>query len=500
MKKSNQPRLIALSSIFLCTFFITTCRQSSTDSNQSELPDGDFPYCVHNKGNTLCSTLPHDVLTQFGFDYFNLDSTPQAELDIFSWQTFIGLNWPALVDGMPDTSVIIGDAPKSRRVWEFYPTTGDVFPGQKTIDCSNDEDLPVFRLSAKSVLGNHRDNPFLESTGQPLIDRNGNFILYDIRLNDLEAEWIRGEGLNTIAGQKARTDSVAFPVGWYANNDNRTGGRVGAMEIKTSWMILDDTATHSDYFVMDAHVHIDSSDVEGGNAPLCFKATLGLVGMHILRKTRGPYRMSMGSGTLDTTNVTPQYWIWTSFEHTRNAPLAANPQDPTQYTVAITSCDPPTDISTPYNLFDPDCQLPNGEPCPTNTAPAKPYLWSTSPPFASSLLVNGTFGTQVVRCFDLYSSTKAVNKRFQEKLVGTVWENYMLIGTQWQGDPATSSGKPVPGSNGNLPRYFSNTTLETYIQLKDFGSCISCHQDAKLAGNSEISANFSYLLQLEVTQ
>lgn len=500
MSISDQPRLITLSLMYLVTFLTITCQPGGPERSEELLVEGDFPYCVADSGTALCSTLPHDVLTQFGFDYFNLDSTPQAELDVFSWQTFIGLNWPTQVNGMPDTSIIIGDSPKSKRVWEFYPTTGDVFPGQKAIDCTHDEDLPVFRLSSKAGLENHTDNPFLESTGQPLIDRNGNFILYDIRLNDLEARWIKGEGLNTMARQKTRTDSVAFPVGWYANNDDRTGGSVGAMEIKTSWMILDDPATHSAYFVMDAHVHIDSTDVEGGDAPLCFKATLGLVGMHILRKTRGPYRMSMSSGTLDTTNVTPQYWIWTSFEHIRNAPLATNAQDPTQYTVAITSCDPPGNVSTTFNLFNPGCLLPNGDPCPTNTAPAKPYLWSTSPPYASSLLVNGKYGTQVVRCFDLYTSTKAVNVKFQEKLAGTVWENYMLIGTQWQGDPATSSGKPVPGSNGNLPRYFSNTTLETFIQLKDFGSCITCHQNAKLAGNPEISANFSYLLQLEVTQ
>ena len=500
MKKSNQPRLIALSFICLVVFLMTTCQPTKSEIKAEVQTDESFPYCVHNQGSALCSTLPHDVLTQFGFDYFDLDSNLQADLDVFSWQTFIGLSWPAQENGMPDTSVTIGDAPKSKRVWQFYPSTGAVFPGQKVINCSNDEDLPVLRLSAKAGLGNHTDNPFLESTGQPLIDRNGNFILYDIRLNEHEARWIEREGLNTIAGQKEHTDSVAFPVGWYANNDDRTGGSVGAMEIKTSWMILDDPAAHSDYFVMDAHVHIDSLDVEGGDAPLCFKASLGLVGMHILRKTRGPYRMSMGSGTLDTTNVTPQYWIWTSFEHIRNAPLATNPQDPTQYTVAISTCDPPSNISTTFNLFNPACTLPNGDPCPTNTAPAKPYLWSTSPPYASSLLVNGKYGTQVVRCFDIYSSTKAVNARFQEKLAGTVWANYMLIGTQWQGDPATSSGKPVPGSNGNLPRYFSNTTLETYIQLKDFGSCISCHQSAKLAGNSDKSANFSYLLQLEVTE
>jgi hypothetical protein len=76
----------------------------------------------------------------------------------------------------------------------------------------------------------------------------------------------------------------------------------------------------------------------------------------------------------------------------------------------------------------------------------------------------------------------------------------MLIGTQWGGtvEPAAPPN-PVPAKA--VPGMLSNTTLETYIQnytgsLKDGpgpGSCVSCHNFAKLPADKKTSANFSFL-------
>ena len=68
-----------------------------------------------------------------------------------------------------------------------------------------------------------------------------------------------------------------------------------------------------------------------------------------------------------------------------------------------------------------------------------------------------------------------------------MWANYRLINSQWQGgieNPLTE--------NGNIPRFLSNTTLETYIQ--DNASCLDCHRYATTAVGQD--ANFSFLLQL----
>jgi len=54
-----------------------------------------------------------------------------------------------------------------------------------------------------------------------------------------------------------------------------------------------------------------------------------------------------------------------------------------------------------------------------------------------------------------------LNKDFRALLKGTVWENYMLLATQWPSDPASTTDC----NGGARLRHFSpNTTLETYSQ------------------------------------
>jgi hypothetical protein len=47
--------------------------------------------------------------------------------------------------------------------------------------------------------------------------------------------------------------------------------------------------------------------------------------------------------------------------------------------------------------------------------------------------------------------------------------------------------------NGNIPRYLSNKTLETYLQFSPIGSCIACHGSAPTA-EPGLMGNFSFLL------
>ena len=154
---------------------------------------------------------------------------------------------------------------------------------------------------------------------------------------------------------------------------------------------------------------------------------------------------------------------------------------------------PPT-TSQKYSFFNP---LYKG---PTNVAPVvkkgENYLWEDKPPYAAKYANDNKYGTQVVRAWKIYPSTDEVNRYFRNLLKGSVWENYHLIGSQWMGgteDPKTE--------NGNIPRYLSNTTLETYIQFnsdqqkppqKTEGSCLHCHNFAKTTAGQ--SANFSFLL------
>ena len=66
---------------------------------------------------------------------------------------------------------------------------------------------------------------------------------------------------------------------------------------------------------------------------------------------------------------------------------------------------------------------------------------------------------------------------------GTVWQNYMLVSTQWPNEPQPES----PSSNGvpseSVGYAMSNTTMETYFQRDDTGAtCMFCHNKANQAG------------------
>ena len=60
------------------------------------------------------------------FIYLNLEKNAQNPFDIFSWQTFVALNWPANDAGVP-IGEPIGTRPDLPRVWQSYRQPGEVF-------------------------------------------------------------------------------------------------------------------------------------------------------------------------------------------------------------------------------------------------------------------------------------------------------------------------------------------------------------------------------------
>ena len=91
----------------------------------------------------------------------------------------------------------------------------------------------------------------------------------------------------------------------------------------------------------------------------------------------------------------------------------------------------------------------------------------------------------MVRCWQVYKLTQQLNAQWQAKLraVGSVFANYMLIGTQWGGNVEPTF--PPPGPPDVVPTYLSNSVLETFLQTSfdpkvpfNTGSCITCHSVA----------------------
>lgn len=470
------------------------------------------PVFCASGANVLCGTVPAFIGPDKALGgapvngYFGIRTPPidadrdvQSPFDNMAWQMFVGLNWRAGVPGDPGQ----GLTTPGTRVWQTWPRVENVFgPAPSAPSCFNPLRLPTFTIASDGK-GNPsaRDEEYLQaSTNLPLIDVNGNWTVFERRLDTVEADYLAnpieapGASLTTLPGQQAFLKAggvVAFPesaptpVGWH-----------GAFEIKAAWRILD-TAKGDDpsrYFTMRALLQVSGELVEG-KKPICAPVTLGLVGMHMIQKTPPLGKMLAE-------------WIWASFEHVDNAPPAQTACDPTGDTpcAAINqqSCGAGApDQTTRYSYFDRALKQPaatNVMPVASNTAAPTAFQWSRTEPYARAYQQTpGGVSPQAVRCWNVYSLTSVLNDAWRAKLrqANSVFANYMLIGTQWGGNVEPVEHGQIP--DNAVPGLLSNITLETYIQNLNTGSsgmgpgsCIGCHSGGTLP-NTNASSNFSFL-------
>lgn len=447
-------------------------------------------FCADGSGSP-CGVMPSMIgddpaLPQKGVGYEGLsdhvdsfDEDIQTPFDNMAWQMFVALN----------------QSTGGEYVWQGYTRVEAVFGPSPTPLCPNPENLPVFSLTSKSDgQPSGRDDEFLQAaTNKPLIDRNGNWTVFERRLNDVELGYLKNDerDLTTLAGQEAFV-KAGHQVD-FTESAPVANGTLGAIELKLAWRILDPAKGDdpSRFLTLDALLAVDASEVRGSTQPICAPVQLGLVGFHIIQKNP------------ELRALLPE-WIWASFEHQDNVPDSPNACDPVESDCYLRPKDPvvctaPEGAPGTYSYFAAGCT-----DCPVNQAPEllaseKFYLWSPEQPYAAPYRYDDRYGTQVVRCWQIYHLTRALNAQWQEKLgaQSSVLANYMLIGTQWG-----ANVEPIEGTidNGAVPAFMSNSTMETYIQTKEYGSCIVCHQNATLAYTGDkketYDANFSFLLGL----
>ncbi len=449
----------------------------------------DFP-CLNPP--TLDSTVPSDS-----------PITDQNSLNCFAWQEFIALNWKA--DGIdapagPDPVANFG-APDDTgpTVWETYsdihsvflpdgsppPPFGELPPAPAACAETYTPGTRVLTRSSKVSVDFEAPDDIAEAfpfDGSPnwLADRDGNQVWYEIMINRDEFDYIVAnrlynavEGyLATLGGQK-----VDLPRG-------RTGGAVGAIELKSAWVEVPDPAqpVWSTYKLTEALIH----DPAHGS---CETATLALVGLHIIHKTESQ----------------PQ-WIWSTFEHVANAPDAA----------AVSA----GDVGNEFRFFNPSC-APQAIPaqCVGNSV-ARPDgtlfcdAAKVGSPTETSCTPNASPGfcvtpdcppmpVQVAREHAIAdgqdnlvaSLNAAAQSMIRAAAPDSVFANYMLVDVLWSDSPvdentpnrgpstaplSISGMRPAP-----TERPVANTTMETYIQGT---TCISCHMGAKLAWPSQNDA------------
>lgn len=478
---------LVLSTVLGCAAATDRDETKKSADPTAEAGVGKITVCADGS-DALCSYVPRDV-TDPGPGYQGLTATGQAHFDQFSWQMFVALNWPAGEDGDPSSSTI-GTDPTAPRVWQYYTSAGDYFDPEGTTACPSHA-APVFSLDSKiDQVG--RSAEFSEAFSAPLIDVNGNFAVFDVRMNDVWTEYVTNTKLRTYEDQQSFTGTVDFTEGCLESQANcPSGGQIGAIELKSSWMLVPEGQEQeyaADHYVVDGWVSLEGSETSTGE-PACLERTLALTGMHVVVKTA-----TDGAA-----------WIWGTFEHEDTAPFATTPLQPIAANTdaipsepAVTTCTASPTPGSTFSFYDPSCTTSSGGPCPVNTEPKLPsgqsdYQWNLATPtqYASDYLVNG-FGTQATRCWAVYEGTDATNEAWKKLLAGTVWANYRLMGTQWQ----TLTDAPPPAPTNRIPAYLANATMETYFQTTS--SCLSCHEGATLAGNSKVSANFSWLLNREV--
>jgi len=413
----------------------------------------------------LSPAIPGDVnitATTVSIDAF------QPDFDVYSWNTFIALNWPPGPNGIGDPNQTIGQNGDNDTVWEHYRDVADVFlPGGKPPTWNGPVEVPpecqslyepgmhiLSQVGKTPAVLTDFSQPF--NTG-PIIDQNGVYTRFGILINKTMFDYILSNNLYSKAGQAAFTPPVNFTCGTLGSPGKP--GLEGAIMVKSSWKVID--PSESSRFHTDK-VLVYSPASENPKYPAqCTMQTTGLVGLHIAHKTQDASQ-----------------WLWSTFEHVDNVPTEADVKNGT--------------LKAKYNYYNPKC---NATDCPPNQVPPRPWI----PTQVSS------FHSQVVRMnqfnLPIYASSAAARDSDAQKLLAgvnpkSVWANYELISTMWPTNPGKCAAMPGDPLGNPAPDFLANTTLETYIQGRQpnvSSNCIECHNNATMT--VPVASDFTYILQ-----
>lgn len=477
-----RTKTLLFSGILLTGVF--TLIKCSEPDNPGQTTGDDF----HFNENMITPGIPGDVDTVL-YRSLNPAASLQPEnwanlaklkrmFNIFSWQSLLAINWPVGADGKPMPEFSDAGDPSWlswKEYYEVFRCNGEAptaWGAPRVLPCAEGELFSS--LSAKSITDRHTRVLFLDNKNMnvanedvqafaaPLKDQNGNLVRYEILMNEEEYNYVVKNELYNLEGQVVFSTQTTpgtitpadFPSGIFGSEQK------GAIEIKLAWRILDDTKGDdaSRYFTMD-------SWMLAADGKTWKQEKIGLVGFHISQKP-----------------TSSKQWVWSTFEHVDNLNTAT-------LDAALSGGNPIQ--PTFYNYYNP-------------TAPTDIALYEGSEHNSTTLKI-----TQCERRIPIPPDVAALNAEVRAilKSMGSVWQYYELIDTQWPTDPSVppTPGGPgtAPGSVANktgglpTPAFLTNITMESYFQngnqiasnleetnLTDstlvFGteSCMGCHSSA----------------------
>lgn len=397
--------------------------------------------------------------------------TFQPDFDVYSWNTFIALNWPPGPTGIGDPSQPIGKNGDNDTVWQHYRDVSDIFlPGGKRPTWSG----PPKQFPAKGKKLYKPGMPILTQVGKtptvltefsqpfntgPLVDQNGVYTHFQILVNKTMFDYILTNSLYSKAGQKVFTPPVKFTCGTLGSGGNP--GVEGAIMVKAAWKEI--APSEKALFHSEDALVCSPASTNPKYPATCNVRTMGLVGLHIAHKT-----------------TSASQWLWSTFEHVDNAPTDADVKGGT--------------LKPKYNYYNPACTAAN---CPPNQIPPRPWDPTKASAFHSQIVRMNLFNLPI------YAQSAAARNADAKKLLlgvnaASVWGNYELISTMWPTNPGACAAVPGDPLGTPAPTFLANTTLETYLQRVPpqpnvSSQCIECHNNATMT--VPVPSDFTYILQ-----
>jgi hypothetical protein len=341
----------------------------------------------------------------------------------YSWRSFIALNWPAKLGpasrGLPDRTRVLGDT-AGPRVWmtwksryEIFTPSGELpkqwasYEGQNP--CGEGFANDMMTLSSFSGFGD-----FNQALENPLVAQNHTYVRYEVRVNEPEFDSIVGNKWYIASNLPTAATAISF--------------NTGSTAVKAAWRVLSKSEntpnTRKRYYVARAQIF----DVAKQK---CILTDVALIGLHIVTKT-----------------IDHPQWIWSTFEHIDNVPFGPVENDPEA------TCAPLTPASAPLSL---------------NNRHQPQQLFPQMPPASISLgnkPVADPQPMQAVRKHKIQTMRANCWYWAQLGIKDEVWQNYMLVMTQW----VAGNGHPTPGPGSD--DVVNNTAMETYSPDT---SCMECH-------------------------